>query len=532
MFKVLLKKQLSEVFRSYFYDAKKNKMRSKGAIIGYFIFFVVIMVGLLGGMFTMLSLSLCEPLTATGTGWLYFFLIGCMAILLGAFGSVFNTYSGLYLAKDNDLLLSMPIPVRTIMASRLCNVYFMGAMYSVMVFLPALVIYWIVTGPTVSKVICGILMFLIITVIVLLLSCVLGWVVAKISLRLKNKSFTTVLLSLVFIGLYYFFYFKASIFIQNLIQNAETYGNKIKGAAYGLYLFGRIGEGDWLATVIFTAAVAVLSVLIWTLMQRSFIKIATATGKTQKVHYTEKMAKVKSPFRALLSKEFGRFTSSANYMLNCGFGILVIPLAAVGLLILGGDIVEAIGILLAARPGSISILICLILCTLSVMNDMAAPSVSLEGKSIWIPQSLPVSGKMILRAKACVQLILTGVPMLLAILSAMAVLNASPVEKLLVCLTVFLYIGFQAFFNLFVGIKMPLLTWTNEIVPIKQGGAVAIALFGNWAILAVFCAGYFFIGYVIGAGLYLLLWSILFGGFGFYLMHWLDTKGAEVFAAL
>ena len=36
-------------------------------------------------------------------------LMGLLAVFLGAFGSVFNTYSGLYLAKDNDLLLSMPM---------------------------------------------------------------------------------------------------------------------------------------------------------------------------------------------------------------------------------------------------------------------------------------------------------------------------------------------------------------------------------------------------------------------------------------
>ena len=59
-------------------------------------------------------------------GWLYFALMGLLAVLLGAFGSVFNTYSGLYLAKDNDLLLSMPIPVNTLMASRLLSVYLMG----------------------------------------------------------------------------------------------------------------------------------------------------------------------------------------------------------------------------------------------------------------------------------------------------------------------------------------------------------------------------------------------------------------------
>lgn len=32
---------------------------------------------------------------------------------------MFNTYAGLYLANDNDLLLSMPIPIRTILCARL-----------------------------------------------------------------------------------------------------------------------------------------------------------------------------------------------------------------------------------------------------------------------------------------------------------------------------------------------------------------------------------------------------------------------------
>lgn len=58
--------------------------------------------------------------------WLYFALMGLLAILLGSFGSVFNTYSGLYLAKDNDLLLSMPIPVNAIMGARLLSVYLLG----------------------------------------------------------------------------------------------------------------------------------------------------------------------------------------------------------------------------------------------------------------------------------------------------------------------------------------------------------------------------------------------------------------------
>ena len=172
-------------------------------------------------MFTFLSLTFCGALSQAGMGWLYFLLMIGISIFLGAFGSVFNTYSGLYLAKDNDLLLSLPIRVRTIMTARLMNVYLMGTMYAATALLPALIVYWIVAGITVARIICGLLLFLMVTVIVLLLSCILGWVVAKISLRLKNKSFVTVLVSLLFIGGYYFFYFKANDFIRDIIQNAE-----------------------------------------------------------------------------------------------------------------------------------------------------------------------------------------------------------------------------------------------------------------------------------------------------------------------
>ena len=146
MVKILLKKQFTEIFRAYFYDAKKNKARSKAAVTGYIVLFVFLMVGILGGMFTYLSIALCKPLSAAGLGWLYFAIMGIISILLGAFGSVFNTYSGLYLAKDNDLLLSMPIPVGTIMVSRLLGVYLMGLMYSGVVLIPAAAVYIIIAS--------------------------------------------------------------------------------------------------------------------------------------------------------------------------------------------------------------------------------------------------------------------------------------------------------------------------------------------------------------------------------------------------
>lgn len=108
MLKLLVKKQLTEIFRAYIYDAKKNRARSKAATVGYIIFFVLLMVGVIGGMFTVLSLTMCRSMAEAGMSWFYFAIMGLMAILLGAFGSVFTTYSSLYLPKDNDQMLSLP----------------------------------------------------------------------------------------------------------------------------------------------------------------------------------------------------------------------------------------------------------------------------------------------------------------------------------------------------------------------------------------------------------------------------------------
>ena len=137
---------------------RTTKSRSRAAAAGYIALFVVLMVGVLGGMFTMLALALCGPLAAVGMDWLYFALMGLLAVLLGAFGSVFNTYSGLYLAKDNDLLLSMPIPVDTLMASRLLSVYLMGFMYSAVVIVPTVIVYWVVVPVTAGAVLGGVLL--------------------------------------------------------------------------------------------------------------------------------------------------------------------------------------------------------------------------------------------------------------------------------------------------------------------------------------------------------------------------------------
>ena len=328
MLKLLLKKQLFEIFRSYFYDAKKNKARSRLATALYIGLFVLLMAGILGGIFTLLAVKLCGPLAAAGLDWLYFALTGGIAVLLGVFGSIFNTYAGLYLPKDNDLLLSMPVPVSSLVAARLSGVYLMGLMYSAVVILPAVVVYWATVGVTASAVLGGLVLTLLISLAVLVLSCALGWVAAKISQKLRNKSLVVVLASLVFIGLYYFVYFKAQSVLQDLLANAGTYGAQIRSRAYPLYLFGSVGTGSGAAMLAVTAAVAALCGLMWVLLSRSFLHIATSTGKTARRAYRETALRRRSVDGALLHRELAHFAANPAYMLNCGLGTFLMPICA------------------------------------------------------------------------------------------------------------------------------------------------------------------------------------------------------------
>ena len=532
MLKQLVKKQMAEIFRSYLYDAKKSQKRAKGTVILYFALFVFLMVGVLGGMFTFVAMMLCDAMAAVDMGWLYFTLMGLVAIFMGAFGSVFNTYSSLYLAKDNDLLLSLPIPLRVIISSRLVTVYLMGLMYSAMVILPAVIVYWIQVSHSAAVIAGGLLLTVLISLIVLLLSCLLGWVVAKISLKLKHKSITTVLVSLAGIGLYYFVYFKAQTVISDLVANAVVYGVKIKGAAYPLYLFGRMAEGDWTAMALVSAAVVLLTALTWLLLSRSFLRLATSGGSAARARYREKKARVRSLPAALLGKECRRFVSSPNYMLNCGMGVLMIPAAGVLLLVKGG---EWLGLLKAVLPGADSVLAALaisVACLLASMNDMAAPSVSLEGKSLWVLQSLPVSAWKVLKAKLKMQLVFTGIPMLVFLACALPVLGLSPALSLLAAAGSLLSVLLLALFGLTMGLKMPNLHWTSEITPVKQGGSVALALLGGWAYALLPGGAAMALGRNLHPAVIPAVFCLLTAVLCALLYVWLKNRGAKVFAAL
>lgn len=531
MLKILLRKQLYELNSSFFYDRKKGRVRSKGTSILLIVLYALLMIVIMGGIFTMLSVMLCAPFVGMGLDWLYFDMMTLIALFLGVFGGVFNTYSSLYKARDNDLMLSLPIPTRYVLISRLTGVYLMGLMFSAVVMLPAVIVYFVVAQPAVEGVVGALLLTVLVSVFVFILSCLLGWVVAKISVHLKSKSLIIAILSLVFFGLYYFVCFNAYELLQELIVNALTVGEKIMDSAHILYIIGDCGRGGLLSMLYLTLAVVILFIITYRVLERSFIKIATTSDRVARREYRAQTAKMRSASSALLHREFSRLLASPTYMLNCALGTPILIIAGAVLLIKGQDLV-ALADMLPFPDNFLTVMMAVGVCVIGAMNDLTAPSISLEGKSLWIAQSLPVRPQEVLHAKLRLHMLLTVIPELFCSTCVCILLRPDFVTGLLCVILPIVFTLFIASFGLVVNLKKPNLSWQTEAVAVKQSIGVLIAMLGGWAIAAVLGAAYYLLYTKLSSAAFLALAIAVLAALSALELKWINTRGSEIFRYL
>lgn len=283
--------------------------------------------------------------------------------------------------------------------------------------------------------------------------------------------------------------------------------------------------------LIFTDIIAVLFGVVYLILHWSFFKLATANKGAAKVQYVEKQARAASAGNALLRKEFCRFLQSPNYMLNCGLGIVFMLIAAVALLI-KQDVVRSMILKAAGYDELFALAAVAAICMMTTMNDMAEPSVSLEGKNLWLVQALPVSGWQVLKAKMGLQLILTSIPAALLTLCVEWVMKPELLFAVLIPVTVLLFVVMMAAFGLLCNLKAPNLTWTSEIVPLKQSLSVILALFAGWVVVVAFAGVYYLLRAHVTPAVFLICLDVVLLVLDAALVSWMKGKGSRVFERL
>lgn len=531
MLKTLLRIRMAALLAAFTGQSRKRKSQTKGKLVGYALLMLYCFCAFVFLFYASFS-QLAAAFFPAGLGWLYFAMFAIMAFALMFIGSVFTAKSQLFEAKDNELLLSMPVPPGMILLSRMAALLAMNFVLELVVALPVFV-SWLQYG-TVSGT--GIAAFVVIVLALplfsLAVSCLFAWLVSLVTSRMRNTTAVTMVISVVFMLAYFLFCFRMNSYVSQLAANGAAIANAL-GAAAPLVWLGRAAADGSLTSLGLTLLWTALPfVLAYVLLNRSFIRIVTTRRGQVRVQYEKKAMHVSSQDAALYRRELARLTSSSGYMLNAGLGLVFEVVLAVLAVVKRQELLAALTAIpeLYAAAAPILLLACMMV---SGMVFFTASSVSLEGKSYWIVHSMPIEAKKVLRAKLNLSNSLAVVPALLMMLTAALVLRLPAAETALLLACQLLFVLLTANVGLMEDLRHCNLDWINETQAAKQGAGVLLSMLLNFGFVVAVGALYFFLLAVLmpttaALGLILALMAILYA----LTARWLMTRGIKRFETL
>lgn len=532
MLKALLKVRLS-AFGAMLTGTGKNKGKSS---TGKKIAFAVLMLyvgGAFGSMLFGLLNSIAPAFTYANLEWLYFTFYALISFGLMAVGSVFTAKSQLFEARDNDLMLSLPITPRMILFSRIFSIILLNAMYGLLVFIPAFIVWFFAQGQTLSVV--GFLAFLLISIGLNLLAtavaCLLGALLSAITSRMRNKETASTILSFVFLGLYFWFYSSLTKKMPDLIANPDKVAHAFNSTVILKYFGSAITEGNLLQLLIALAVTVIPFVIVYAVISARFISIVTTKRSAAKKKYVERELNVASPKKALLKQQFSHFLSSSSYVTNCGLGIVLMVAAGVALLILQGKLMPVIASFKKSGASVVPLATLAIGLILS-MSVITAPSISIEGKSIWLLRSLPLSSREILQTKLNMSNIMLVPAALFMSICCCIVLRTSSWLIVFLFIVPVLLALLNSNMGLIANLRHPFMDWTSEMQAVKQSTAVLIAMLISASLVIIPGALYFLAELYRYDVLFMVGYTLILGLLFVLSQLFINKKGVELFERL
>ncbi len=529
MFKALLKTRLQAMFASFLVKGKKGqKSGGKGKIALMAVLFLYV-GAVFCFMFGTMFYALLPAFAESGNTWAYFAYAGVLALGLMIIASVFTTKTQLYEAKDNDMLLAMPIKPSAILASRSVMLLCFNLLYSSLVIIPAAVVYAMQMPITPVGALAFVLVFAAMIFFAFAISGVLGWLLAKLTSRVKNKSLFAVVFFIAFFAVYMYFVSNAEEIIMALISNADAVTDALHSIPPLYWLGSAIANENIIHLVLILLVFLLPFAAIWFVLQRTFLKVATTKRGFAKRTYNIGKMKSGSAMSALVRRETGKLFGSTVYLLNGGLGPILSVIAAVGLVVIkvtGAFYIEPELLAVLSQYGGIAI------CMLATMSLISCASVSIEAKTIWIARSMPVTTKQILKSKLLCHFILAGGSSVLLAVALAFFLEAGVINAVMWVLTAVVFNAFMAVVGLAENLRHPVLNWTNEAYAVKQGVAVLFTMLIGFGSAFVFIIFSVIFSVIIGAAFATLIMCALFGGIAFLIYLWILNSGARRYEKL
>ena len=475
-----------------FLSGKRNTQKLSFTVFGTVIavllgFCILAVLSFFFIMFFLLALFIST--SGGGRINIYFEAVFTGTLIFSLMGSILASQSYLFEASDNELLFSMPIEPSVILVSRIATLYILNCMYSFMIMLPAFAAYAAVIGFTVKSFIFYVISLIFLPLFITSICCFFGYFIWYLSFKIPGKN---ILMSLIGI-LVFLFFILFGVFAEPLIMYAVKNIDDVEKALSTYvpvsYLYANAITSDSINIIwqelLFLVICLLPMAAAFLFISKKLTKIITARPVNKSKAYVEKTMKRRSVLLSLLKKELGYFFSIPSYVLNSGLGTVMTAVMGIVMLIKG---VDAEGMLAEMFPNYRDIMVMAVisaLSTLCVMNDVTAPSISLEAKTLWMLKSFPVEPMKIFTAKFLVSPVITLPGIIVTSICCAVSMPLNVLDFVFMILIPVMASVFSGILGLLVNLKLPRFDWAHEIIVIKQSGSVIVSLIASVVLTAI-----------------------------------------------
>ena len=432
-------------------------------------------------------MGIAYALSAIGALAVFPVMLVSVSALVALITTIVKAPDALFGTRDLDMLLSLPIPTRTVATARVLKIYSMNLLFTLLILVPGGVAYGILAAPAPAFYISYALCALAAPMLPAVVASFLGALVALAGASIKRLRYAGLFLMFVaLIGVVV-----GSSYLSSTAASAEMFIDFARGFSdlfarvyplAGLYEKAVLG-GDILSLIAYVGLSLLAILLAGALFGHFFVRINSfLTAQTRKKRFVLGAQKRHSARAALLAREWRHFLSINSYVLNSAFGPILSLVAVIALAVLVPKAtidmflqLEGLDdIALSALPFALSWLI--------AIGPTTACSVSLEGKNLWIVKTLPIPAREWLLPKLRLNLQLFTPFAILDSLAVAWIFRASGVALAVLILMPALMGAFSALVGLIVNCKFPRFDWTNAAKVAKNSAGVVAAVFISMAL--------------------------------------------------
>ena len=487
---------------------------------------------------------LAEELAPSHLTYIVLTIFIMVTSLLTIIEGVYKSQGILFEARDNELLFSLPITQSKIFFIRIFKLITVQFLYNSLFMLPAIIVYAIYEKTNVSFYLISTVMLVLLPIIPTILGCIFGYIIKGLSAKFKARNIMQVLFtSLILLGIFYVS-FNMQGMVANIVQNANSIQEIITKIYYPAGLYINLIQNFNILDLVTLLAINIVPAFVFVYVASIFyFKINSKLGekgngnkKVGVAKTTEKTYRVRTQLSGLIHKEMKRFFSSPVFMVNAGFGMVLMIAVTFALSInfdgminsmmqgMETEIPIPIGEIKNMMPKVFYGFVIFISC----MTSMTSSMISLEGKSFNITKSLPVETEKILLSKVLTSNILSIPIFLICDVIFFIAFKVAIIDIVFILLASIVMPTLTALIGILMNLKYPKMNATSDTEVVKQSMSSMLSVFMGMFV-AILSIAIMIMGNNYNTNLFVALELLTFSIITFMLWRILKKYGAKRF---